>query len=424
MNPKLIALFVLTFLTVLAFALPRDMCVVEIGTGTWCQYCPGASMAADDLDTNNIHAAIIENHNGDPYATNDSNARNTYYGITGYPTGFFDGLNPVVGGNHTTSMYSSYLPKVNSRLAIDSDFTLYGTAALNGSTLTVEGVARKMEPNTNSNIRMHLVLTESDILVNWQGQNHVSFVARTWYPNYLGTGVSFDVNPRQSVIGNMTLGNWVQDHMEIIVFLQDNTTKEILQGTKFKFSEIAKIPTGLTAELTNGNHVLLNWSVPSLTPMGYAVYKNDDFLDFVEVANTSYTDPTPITGATTYKVTALYDEGESLFSIDALIEPTDNHDGVQAAPVPTKISSVYPNPFSNESRISYSVKNTGPVQINIYNLLGQKVRQISNATKATGSYTTAWDGKDDNGNKLSNGIYFVHMQSNDSQDTKKLMMIK
>jgi hypothetical protein len=424
MNPKLIVLFVFACISVLAFAVPRDMCIVEIGTGTWCQYCPGASMAADDLDSNNIHAAIIENHNGDPYATTDSNARNTYYGITGYPTGWFDGLNPVVGGNHTTSMYTSYLPKVNARLATASDFTLYGTAALNGSTLTVEGVARKMEANTNSNIRMHLVLTESDISVSWQGQNHVSFVARAWSPNYTGTGINFNANPRQSATGTMTLGNWVQNNMDIVIFIQDQTTKEILQGTKFSFSEIAKIPTGLTAEVVSGNHALLNWTPPSQASSGYAVYKNDDFLDFVDVSSTSYTDPTPITGATTYKVTALYDTGESLFSIDALVEPVGNNDGVQVASIPTKITSVYPNPFSNESRISYSVKNTGTVQISIYNLLGQKVRQISNATKATGSYVTSWDGKDDHGNKLSNGIYFVRMQSNDSQDTKKVMFIK
>ena len=86
----------------------RDKVIVEIGTGTWCTYCPGAAMGADDLVANGHPVAIIENHNGDSYANQYSNARNSYYGISGYPTAFFDGGNSVVGGSHSSSMYSRY----------------------------------------------------------------------------------------------------------------------------------------------------------------------------------------------------------------------------------------------------------------------------------------------------------------------------
>jgi hypothetical protein len=424
MHLKLIMLILFVLITVLSFAVPRDMCIVEIATGTWCYYCPGAAMAADELIENGNHAAIIEYHNGDAYTTSESNARNTYYGITGVPTGFFDGILTVGGGDHTNSMYSSYLPKVNTRLAVSSDFTLRGTAALNNNAMSVQAVAKLMEPNTNTNIRMQIVLVESDIMISWQGQNHIDFVERSMFPNANGTVVTFNSNPRQSVIGDFTLGTaWVHDNMEVVIFLQDLTTKEILQGTKFSFSEITKIPTGLTAEAVQGNHALLNWTPPTQTALGYAVYKNDEFLDFVEVANTSYTDPTPLTGPTTYAVTALFDSGESLLSIDAAIEPVGNNDHTQPIAVQSCIKAIYPNPFSYESRISYSVKNTGAVSIRIYNLRGQQVREISGTTKAAGSYTTSWDGKDDHGTKLSNGIYFVRMQSNDSQDTKKIMLI-
>ena len=60
--------------------------VLEFCTGTWCQYCPGAAMGADDLVTNHNRAAIVEYHNGDAYANTFSDARNTYYATTGYPT--------------------------------------------------------------------------------------------------------------------------------------------------------------------------------------------------------------------------------------------------------------------------------------------------------------------------------------------------
>jgi hypothetical protein len=107
----------------------RDKVIVEIGTGTWCQYCPGAAMGADDLIENGWPCAIIENHNGDIFANNYSNARNTFYGVPGFPTAYFDGGNAVVGGNHTQSMYPSYWPKVQARMNIPSPVTIdvYGT---------------------------------------------------------------------------------------------------------------------------------------------------------------------------------------------------------------------------------------------------------------------------------------------------------
>jgi hypothetical protein len=47
-------------------------------------------MGADDLVANGHDVAIIENHNGDSYTNAASNARNSYYGISGYPTAVFD----------------------------------------------------------------------------------------------------------------------------------------------------------------------------------------------------------------------------------------------------------------------------------------------------------------------------------------------
>ena len=110
--------FTMATIFLMAQTAPREMVVVEVGTGTWCQYCPGAAMGVDDLLANGKKVAVVENHNGDSYANNYSNARNTLYGISGFPTATFDGNQAVVGGNHTSSMYSSYLPKYNAAIAI------------------------------------------------------------------------------------------------------------------------------------------------------------------------------------------------------------------------------------------------------------------------------------------------------------------
>ena len=88
---SLILAVVLT--TVFVYAqVPRNKVVQEIGTGTWCTYCPGAAMGADDLVANGCQVAVIEYHNGDAFTNTASDARNAYYSISGYPTAHFDGV--------------------------------------------------------------------------------------------------------------------------------------------------------------------------------------------------------------------------------------------------------------------------------------------------------------------------------------------
>jgi hypothetical protein len=64
----------------------RNVVIQEIGTGTWCTYCPGAANGAQQLLNSGAHVAIIEYHNGDAFTNNASNARNNYYSLAGYPT--------------------------------------------------------------------------------------------------------------------------------------------------------------------------------------------------------------------------------------------------------------------------------------------------------------------------------------------------
>jgi len=182
----LVSLLLLLGLVATVSAVPRNLVVVEVGTGTWCGYCPGAAMGCHDLLQNGHAVAIVKNHNGDPYANTYSNARNSFYGITGYPTAFFDGLNSSVGGSSTASMYSNYLPKVNARLAVAAKYTLaaVGNAAGNaaGNSYTAVVTVAKPEADTNTNVKLHAVVTESHIPQVWFNQTTVDNVNRLWSP--------------------------------------------------------------------------------------------------------------------------------------------------------------------------------------------------------------------------------------------------
>jgi len=84
----------------------------------------------------------------------------------------------------------------------------------------------------------------------------------------------------------------------------------------------------------------------------------------------------------------------------------------------------YPNPFNPITNIAYSIKETGKVTIEIYNLKGQLVKLLINEVKETGDHTAIWNGKDDSGKPISSGIYFYKLKSANYTSTKKMIMIK
>ncbi len=250
-------------------AVPRQLVVVEVGTGTWCQYCPGAAMGCHDLIANGHAVAIIKNHKGnnDSFTNIYSNARNSYYGITGVPNAFFDGVENVLGGGSTTNpIYNRYLPKVNTRLSVPSHYTInaYGTSS--GNEYNAFVTIAKPEDDDNTNVRLHAVLTESNIAFNWFNQTTVDNVNRLMIPNQNGTNISLETGEQTTINFQFTLNSaWNADNCEIVFFLQNHSSKEILQGVKYSLAELLnniplnpKAPQNLSIAIT-GDHLTLDW---------------------------------------------------------------------------------------------------------------------------------------------------------------------
>ena len=86
----------------------------------------------------------------------------------------------------------------------------------------------------------------------------------------------------------------------------------------------------------------------------------------------------------------------------------------------------YPNPFSTLTTISFNLATNytnlhEQTQIEIYNIKGQKIRQYSIFNN---QYSITWDGTDENGKKLTNGIYFYKLTAGNNSITKKLLIIR
>jgi hypothetical protein len=99
-------------------------------------------------------------------------------------------------------------------------------------------------------------------------------------------------------------------------------------------------------------------------------------------------------------------------------------DDERSLPSDFSLKQNYPNPFNPATTIEYSLPKRGHVTIEIFNLLGQKVRTLMDEYKSTGNYTITWDGTDNSGNQLSTGIYFCRLHAGDYVQTKKLVLIK
>jgi len=88
------------------------------------------------------------------------------------------------------------------------------------------------------------------------------------------------------------------------------------------------------------------------------------------------------------------------------------------------LSQNFPNPFNTETIIEYLVKKSGSVQITIYNQLGQLVRLLVNERKPIGEQTVLWDGRNNEGVRLSSGVYLYRLKTDNFIQIRKLILLK
>ncbi len=82
---------------------------------------------------------------------------------------------------------------------------------------------------------------------------------------------------------------------------------------------------------------------------------------------------------------------------------------VAGVPASFQLFQNYPNPFNPSTVITYSVPNAAQVKLRIYNLLGQEIRALFDGPKPAGVHTIQWDGRNDRGEPVSGGIYFLSL---------------
>jgi hypothetical protein len=84
----------------------------------------------------------------------------------------------------------------------------------------------------------------------------------------------------------------------------------------------------------------------------------------------------------------------------------------------------HPNPFNPTTHIDFDLVRTCQVRLEIYNILGNKVKTLINDRLDAGPKSITWDGKDDRGKEVASGIYFYRLKAGDFTESKKMVIIK
>ena len=84
----------------------------------------------------------------------------------------------------------------------------------------------------------------------------------------------------------------------------------------------------------------------------------------------------------------------------------------------------FPNPFNSATTIAYHVMRPSPLVIEIYDIGGQKVRELARGFHFTGSYQAIWDGRDGRGRRLASGVYFYSLRADGVLELRKMLYLK
>jgi flagellar hook assembly protein FlgD len=113
----------------------------------------------------------------------------------------------------------------------------------------------------------------------------------------------------------------------------------------------------------------------------------------------------------------------STFQFATVHITTSDADEAEIAAPGIKIKN-YPNPFNPQTAISFELAQTEMVNIDIYNIKGQRINTLSSQRYSAGEHSVIWNGNDDYGNRMPSGLYFYRIVTDSSSATAKMMLMK
>lgn len=89
-----------------------------------------------------------------------------------------------------------------------------------------------------------------------------------------------------------------------------------------------------------------------------------------------------------------------------------------------ELAQNYPNPFNPSTRIDFNLPASQNVSLEIYNVLGEKVKTLVDGHLEAGPHSIEWNSTDSHGQGVSSGVYFYRLVTDNNVATKKMMLVK
>ena len=94
-----------------------------------------------------------------------------------------------------------------------------------------------------------------------------------------------------------------------------------------------------------------------------------------------------------------------------------------ALPTDFALGQNYPNPFNPSTLIPYQLPAAGPVRLEVFNMLGQRVAKLVDGERSAGVHTARWDGTDAAGRAVGAGVYIYRLSSGGMEVSRRMVLI-
>lgn len=145
-----------------------------------------------------------------------------------------------------------------------------------------------------------------------------------------------------------------------------------------------------------------------------------------EVCQGTYPDLEPAGGwsGLVYAGQTPFDNFEGLYFDSREWTGVEEEPGQEANPREFTLEDNYPNPFNPHTRIAYFLPRACQVKLEVFNVLGQKIRTLVNEDQSAGNREVSWDGRNQAGEEVASGVYFYKLQAEEFTETKKMVLIR